>query len=504
MSGARAEASRRTRSVDVALWVIAALLVLSEWGPRLARSLWVDEANTFFMTHSGIAAAIRITAHWPGQSILYSILESFFTFPNSHFRDFFLRLPSMAASLVTAYFLYRLAERGFGKNAGFAAALLFLLHPNVLGLSTQARSYPLGLAAVAGSSLYLYQWVEDRRRGDLWAYVVASTLVIYFHYMFGMIFVCHAVYLAYVFGIERRWSGWGQLLLGYVGIGVLCLPLAAHMRLLLHEAHTLPYVPAPDALELSEALLPATIAFGLFAAAILTQFIFRGSLRKPVALSRSLTVLLLSWWLITPIFFFAASISTPMRVFLPRYIASAIPGQTLLLAYAGYTVFEGLSARVWILCAVFLSTASPLAFLSARKTAGEELKPFMNVIQDESRTGTPPVFFSSSLVESDYYDWKAGLNNGSYLFAPFVAYPMKNQLLPLPYTLNRDEIKQYVSDIIDTQLRGEKEVLFASKAFPGEGAWNSWLIARMKQAGFNAEIEAPNNYYVIIFKRAGD
>jgi hypothetical protein len=482
-------------------WIAATLLLASVWVPRLIRSLWVDEAGTFFMAHRGPVAAIHVTSHWVGQSVLYAVIASFFAFDGTPIRDFALRIPSVAGILLAALFLYRLAEKGVGKHAGFLAAVIFLFHPSAIILGTQARPYALALAAVAGSCLALYEWVENRERRYLFGYIIASTLIVYLHYFFAAIFLCHAVYLGYVFVFERRLRYWHHLLASFGAIGLLITPLFPLMRSLLHEAHTLTFASAPQAAELSESLLPTMVAFGLFAAAILAQFVFPTGFRKPRPLSRSFSVLLFSWWFLTPVLFFAVSVATPMRVFLPRYIASAVPGQTLLLAYAGYSLFQTLTARCWVLCAVLLSTASPLALWASRKKGAEELQPFVSIIRSQSLKDAPPVFFSSPLWESNFYDWRAGMGNGSYLYTPFAAYPMKNRLLPLPFSLNNDEVKAHVAGVIESQLAGTREVLFVSRAFAGEEGWNQWLIARMKEAGFNAEIKTPNSYYVLIFRR---
>src|SRR5205823_5873696 len=191
------------------------------------------EAGTFFMAHDGPVAAMQITARWPGQSILYAVVESFFVWSGSSHRDVMLRLPSVAAILLTAWFLYRLAERAFGKGAGFLAAVLFVFHPNIISLGTQARPYSFALAAVTGSCLALYEWIERRRIRHLLWFIASATLVIYLHYFFAAILVCQAFYIAYVFVVERRVHRWAHLLAAYALVGVLVAPLVPHMRLLL-------------------------------------------------------------------------------------------------------------------------------------------------------------------------------------------------------------------------------------------------------------------------------
>jgi hypothetical protein len=87
----------------------------------LTRSFWVDEAGTFWMVHEGAIRAVQKTWHWPGQSILYSVIASFFCFDGSPWRDALLRIPSLVGIAAAGYFLYRIAERRIGDRAGIRA-----------------------------------------------------------------------------------------------------------------------------------------------------------------------------------------------------------------------------------------------------------------------------------------------------------------------------------------------------------------------------------------------
>src|SRR5947199_9912998 len=87
-------------------WTVLGILVLLVWGPRLLRSFWVDEAGTYWMAYKGPLVAIQRTWHWPGQSILYSLLESFFAVRSGPLREIVLRIPSLIGIAIAAYFQY--------------------------------------------------------------------------------------------------------------------------------------------------------------------------------------------------------------------------------------------------------------------------------------------------------------------------------------------------------------------------------------------------------------
>jgi len=61
-----------------AILVMTCLAVALGWLPRLRWGFWIDESATYWMSSEGWRAAIERTWNWPGQSILYSIVESFF------------------------------------------------------------------------------------------------------------------------------------------------------------------------------------------------------------------------------------------------------------------------------------------------------------------------------------------------------------------------------------------------------------------------------------------
>lgn len=477
-------------------WSVLALLLVLVWGPRLFRSLWVDETCTFWLAHQGVVAAVEKTWHWPPQSILYSVIETPFCFHGGPFRDFMLRVPTLIGMLAAGYFVYRLAEDAIGRGSGFVAAALFAFHPQAIRLGSQARPYGLAVAAVAGSCWMLYRWVETRERRSLVGYVVASTLIVYLHYFFAPVFLVHAAYVLFVFAMERRNGRWREFVAALVAIGLLALPLVPHMLMLLHEAHEYIFMPAPSVAELADQLLPSIFAVGPLAAAFLVQLAFPGALKPPVALRQSFLFLLLVWWLFGPLLFFAFSRATPMHVFVARYIAFSFPGQVLLLAYAGYCVFGRIEGRVWAVLAVLLSTASPLSMLAAHETAEEELLPFVRIIRSESAQGAPPVLFRSEFQESNSLDWRGGTPETSRLYAPFVAYPIRNPLVLLPYHLT-DDVKAYISSTIDSTLANLPEVIFVTHDNTGV----DWMIERMGRAGFQAHTKKPNSFTVVIFKR---
>jgi hypothetical protein len=170
-----------------------------------------------------------------------------------------------------------------------------------------------------------------------------------------------------------------------------------------------------------------------------------------------------------------------------------------LFAAAGYLVFKSWAARLWVIVAVLI--ASPMEMKRAWTTGQDELRPLLQIIAAESKSANslPPVFFRSELPESTVGDWRSGLQkDDGHLYAPFIVYPMPNRLLPLPFHFT-EEAKRYISAELNSDLRNEPEVIFITR----DENWNTWVINRFNQAGFQSvNVQQPNGFSVIVFKRA--
>jgi hypothetical protein len=451
----------------------------------------VDEAGTFWMVHEGAIRAVQKTWHWPGQSILYSVIASFFCFDGSPWRDALLRIPSLVGIAAAGYFLYRIAERRIGDRAGIVAVILFVFHPGVIEIGLQARPYALAMGAVAASCWALLEWEESRSRSHLLRYMLAAILVIYLHYFFTVILGIHALYLIFVFLVEGRRQRWGETVVAGAGILLSIVPLIPHLRLLLGQGHTLPYTSPPALADLADILAPSLLIAGLLAAGCLLSMVWQAAQNRGMRRDPAFLFLITAWWLVGPTLFMVVSKATPMRIFMTRYLAFSFPAQALLFAYLGYRLF-GAGARVWALVAIVLFAGNPI--LAVRAAQGkDEFLPVMRLVR--AKAGVP-VFFPSLLHESVFYDWRAGNQANSYLFAPLVAYPIDNPLLPLPAKAT-DDAKEYVGEMVDSRLKGNSDVLFVDYL----ETWEPWILGRMRQAGFHATVRTAGNFKLFEFSR---
>jgi len=443
------------------------------------------------MAYQGPIRAVQKTWHWPGQSLLYSAIASIFCFDGSPLRDFLLRIPSLIGIGVAAYFVYRIAERRIANRAGLVAVILFVFHPGVINVGFLARPYALGMAAVAASCWALDEWNTGRRRVHLLLYTVSAVLVIYLHYFFAVILGIHAIYLMFLL-LEGRRQRFGEAVLAGACILMSILPLVPHLQLLVGQRRTQTFTGPPSIADLAGALAPSLLVAGLMAAGCLLWLIWPAHRHGKVLPDRAFLFLLTAWWLLGPSLFMAVSKATTMRIFVPRYLSFSYPAQALLFTYLGYLLFGAAGARVWALVAVVLFAANPLVAVRG-KEGGDELMPIIRLVRAESKI---PVFFPSLLNESLFYDWRAGNQPDSYLFAPLVAYPIQNPVLPLPVAPT-DAAKEFIGEVVDSRLKGTPEVLFVEYL----EIWEPWIVDRMQRAGFHASVRTAGNFKLFVFRR---
>jgi hypothetical protein len=474
------------------LTLLLAVLFVNTWAPLLIRSFWVDEAGVYWMAHEGVVRSVQKTLIFPGQSILYSMIAALFCFDGTPLRDFLLRVPSLIGIGLAAYFIYRLGEGWIGRGTGLAAVILFVFHPDLVMIGYQARPYALAIAAVTGSCWAVCEWDRTRERRPLLWYLLASTLVFYLHYFFAFILAIQALYVMYVAFVSGRRERLWELVGTVCAIPVLSLPLVPHLRALVRERDTMPYLAAPSFQDLTDYLAPSTLIAGLLIAALICAQLLRATDRRKDESRPAFLLLIGAWWLVGPLLFFVVSRATPMTVFVPRYLAFTHPAQALVLAYLGYRVFGGGYSRVWAFLGVLLFAANPLIMTRWQK-GNDELLPVIRMVRAEPNA---PVFFPSLLQQSLFYDWRSGNQPDSYLFAPLVAYPITNPLLPIPARAT-DDAKSYVDDTISGRLAQAPEVVFVDK----DDRWDYWIRERMARAGFHPTVQPAGHFKVFVFRK---
>jgi hypothetical protein len=481
--------------LPVRILALCAIAFLLAWLPRLYWGFWTDEAGTFWMVCKGWREALNRTAAWPGQSITYSVLESFLV-SGGLWKEPLLRVPSVLAIAVAAWQLKRVAELVIDRNAGWLAVVPFVCAPEIVNSGTSARPYTLALAASLASFRYLLEWQESRDRKTAAKYLIASVLTLYLHYLFGFIFIIQAAYLAFC-QVRGRRIGLGLPLAAAILLPASMLPLLGVLRSSAHQAGSFAHAVRPTLLQLLQACFPPAVLLGTGLGLLLLFVSARNPRWRPTPLRPEFAFLIATWMTLGPIAFFVIAHFTDQSVFATRYLLFAFPAFVLLVVW----VMSGLERAEWrflILMAIFAGTVlHPGNLLLIFRGSPASWREPLRLIASQSEPEAPPVFVASGLVESGSLRWAEADPATSRLFAALTAYPLRNRTIPLPYQFD-EHVKDFIRDNHLAEYKsGQRCFLLAASG----SELASWMASYMAQIGFHAVTHQFNDFVVLQFRR---
>jgi hypothetical protein len=399
---------------------LTAATVLIWWIPRLFRGFWIDEAGAYWIAENGLAHVWeRVHIFFPGQSLLYSYLTAFFTV-GGPYKEAILRLPSIAGMLVAAWLLYRITERIVGPGSGFLAVVPFACTGAIIETATDARPYALGLAVILASFLSLYEWVHTRSNRWFIIYCACSSLVLYFHYLFGVVFVVQFIYL-----IAARRVPWVRFVFAGALIFAAATPLMPELAAVAHVSGMWKTAEAPTAVTFVR-FFPVQVLGTALLGFLLYRVVHPEWMERFALPKADDTILLTTWLLLGPVLMFAASRTTGRAVFVTRYLIYALPPAFILLAWFLRRV-RNEQAQIALVCGIALTT-----FLYIPALGGSDWRAALDVVRNEPGANTP-VLVRSGFVESSDRDLSHEPNPASYLFAPLAIYPIPNPIIPVPF-----------------------------------------------------------------------
>jgi len=476
------------RALSISLCAAAFLLA---WLPRLRFGFWTDEAGTFWMASEGWWAAIARSWSFPGQSVLYGVLQSFFVWKGP-WEEPLLRIPSVLAMLVAAWQLKKLAERLIAPDAGWLSLVPFFCSPEVAIFGTSARPYPLAMAASLASFRYLLQWQEDASPRTIVKYLVASVLTVYFHYLFGFVFVIQAVYLAYCVLTGRK-VRLGLPLIAALVLPLSLLPLLSQLRFTAHLSNAFADAAKPTLTQLIQLSLPPALLLGTALGAILLLILQRGFTWRNSPPCPQWIVLGAAWMFLGPIVFFAANRLTGLSVFATRYLLFTLPAVLLAIAWLISGV-RNPAHRNFLLVAIFMATAlHPSSLLTAFRPSPSSWREPLTFV---ARHAAPPapVFITSGLADSSWLNWKTENPRTSPLYSPMSAYPVPNRAIGLPYQFG-PQVQEFIGQIDFSPY--QSLFLVAAQDSPV----GTWMSSHLEQRGFRADVHPLNDYVVIEYRR---
>ena len=481
---------------------LASLAALRLWILPLRSSLWLDETVTYWSVCKGLRTAIARSQFPPGQQFVYTMIAALAIRIGGP-SEVALRLPSLIATVLTAWLLFQLGKALFDRETGILAVLVFTsLHVVAREAAVNARPYAIGLLLVVAAMLQLVRWLLSGRLRNMVAFVVLSAAIPYLHYLFVVVYL---VFLIYSFSVS--WLGevrvpWKQLVAARVLILLLILPLlwnAVHARRVSAESS---FASTPDASKLFSSFLTPVLGASLLAGLLISVFACSRCTANFAGVSRSAWMLLVGWLTVPIVVLYLVARFTPFETFVPRYFLTAVPALALLI---GWIVRSLDPARARIVVATAITVVSLATFRGSllhpsASIQGEDWRSAAALVRAAGISETTPVLIRVGLIDTAKVRWDLNLDHDSPLLSPISKYPIPGRIVLLPFRLDPDGV-DYMQEVYSRVLSPVDTFVLVARNSDGE-SMIPWLRGWFLGQGFTASaVGHPEGITVLMFHR---
>ena len=190
-------------------WLLLTLLCLGGGFLRFYNfwnsPMWVDEYGSWWIVLAPTWSEVTERAlKTQGQSPFYYVLVKFFT----NFLGegpFQLRLPSVIFGIASLALVYPIAMRTFQhRQVALTAVVVFSLSERLIWYSQNARPYALALLLTMLSFLFFHSTAHAKSISHKIGYVLATSLLIYAHFVFCFIAIIQVIYLIFTKGWREK------------------------------------------------------------------------------------------------------------------------------------------------------------------------------------------------------------------------------------------------------------------------------------------------------------
>ena len=168
-------------------------------------SVWFDEAYVVRISLfplQAIPGLLRTAEFHP--PLFYLLMKAWIGVAG--FREAAIRVPSACFSVVVVGLTYAVARRVVSEPASLLSALLVSLSPFAVMAGQDAKMYALLGALTLASMLALAESIEHAGAVRWGAYVLATTLMVYTHYLGFLVVLAQGVWVAWFERVHlRRW-----------------------------------------------------------------------------------------------------------------------------------------------------------------------------------------------------------------------------------------------------------------------------------------------------------
>ena len=469
---------------------IAAAAVAGYWLPRLSRGFWTDETLAYWISHDGVANVFHNLLALANQSIPYSYIAALFA-SHGPFKEALLRIPSLAGALLAAWLMVKLADQIVGRGEGILSLVPFICSGAIVQAATEARPYSLALAAALASFWSLREWVHRGKSRSLAIYWLSSCLAIYFHYLFAMIFVVQAVYV-----VAARRSGrvfrWTPLAGAGAAIVALLLPILWILPAIRNYSRMNQSAWKPSASDFF-GIFPINVLLVVAAGLALYRLLHAEWMGRWRPLAKDDVALLASWALLGPVILFVAARSTSYLFFSTRYLLYVGPPCFILAAWA-MTAVRNERAKLALAVAIALNAALVVPWM----TQGD-WRTTLAVSQQITDADTP-LLVTSGCADSAGADLRDEPKSSSFLFAPLLAYPVRNPIVPLPFYLDAQAAAQVESEVEKLAPTHRRFCLLAAPVSSAMDLLPAWF----REHGYRSAQRDAGGYRLVLFERISE
>ena len=449
--------------------IFAAALLL--WLLPAFSPLWRDEAITYWIIDGSWTQTLRRAMEFQEWSAAYFLLVKAVLAPGWE-NEFMLRLPSIAATCVSARALYLLGKRLRDEQAGLLAALAFTISEAAAIYASEARPYAAATACAALSTLYLVKLLDDNRAYDMVLYALLSALAAYIHILAAAIIPIHILYWA-CRRMERKSSSM-KFFASLAAACLLALPLLIPARSILARAAGLMFAHPPGIKDLFFYLVPKPAIAGAAAVLALCRVLSfqKEEFRK---IPFSAIALILAWALVPPAAFFAAARFSAARIWVTRYFIYSQAGSALCAGLL-LSLIKPAKARNIIAAAMTAAGLLQVHFFHFN----EDWRGAAGYADRKISEMKAPLILVSPYIESEQAGWLTDPTKASYLAAPLTIYPAGGMPALLPVNLN-EGTEQYAGKALLAAVEMQKSAVVISLR---DKAYRDWIDALLSRDGF--------------------
>ena len=486
-------------------------------------SLWFDEVFSARIARLRLSEIINLAAKDVHPPLYYLVLHFWTTLFGQ--TESAVRMLSVVFSILTVFFIYRIALILFDLRIAVYTALLTALSPLQVFYAQEARMYAQ-LACLSTISVYLFlRWLKDGNRLSAVLYIFSTATLLYTHLYAVFIVLAQLIYIVMLFFLARdtfRGAWRSYLTMGFI-TAVLFAPwmLVAFQQATRATGHF--WIKEPDWLALFRTLIE--YSGSLWLALLLLPLFVYGVKRY---CEQSDVTVIPSWaylkafillWLVLPIVlpFILSKLITPF--YLTKYtLAASLP--FYLLTALGLAQVRNAALQSVLAFVICISLASLL--MSDLKTLKRERwRDAAYNVEHEAKTGDL-VFFNSagSLLSYSYYAKRDDLAKMIFPFStpgensPAEVVLLQGAAAEAFGSFNPPKTEQETNDLLRKEIGEHKRVWIVTrygdsfknevlKAFGNEFRATTEPALCVKQTRFLFSEEVGENQSAIYLKRSG-